>query len=61
MDEDEDFLGDDNEIDGLFDWAVSTFSSGGTNLTQYTATLNQGTVTTVSNGKTTINLEANND
>jgi hypothetical protein len=61
MDEDEDFLEDDDEIDGLFDWAVSTFNSGGTNLKQYTATLKEGTVTKVADGQTTIKLEANNE
>jgi hypothetical protein len=57
----EDFLEEDDDIDGLFDWAVTTFNSGGTNLKKYTATLNQGTVKTVSDGQKTINLEANND
>jgi hypothetical protein len=52
---------DDDEIDGLFDWAVSTFNSGGTNLNDYTATLKGKKIMTVSDGNRTINLETNND
>ncbi len=47
MDEDEDVLEDD-DIDGLFDWAVNTFNSGGTDLKDYTATLKDGVLTTES-------------
>ncbi len=52
---------DDDDIDGLFDWAVSAFNSGGTDLKDYTATLKNGTVTTVSDGITTITFEVPND
>lgn len=45
---------DDDDIDGLFDWAVTTFNSGGTDLTNYTATLDEGTLASVSDGTTTI-------
>lgn len=52
---------EDDDIDSLFDWAVSTFNSGGIDLTDYTATLKGKKITTVSDGNTTINLEVNND
>jgi hypothetical protein len=45
---------DDDEIDGFFDWAVKTFNSGGTDLKDYTATLDNGTLSSVSDGTTTI-------
>jgi hypothetical protein len=52
---------DEDDIAGLFDWAVNIFNSGGTDLKDYTATLKQGTVTTVSDGNTTITLEVSHD
>ncbi len=61
MDEDDELPLDDDEIDGLFDWAISTFNSGGLELSDYTATLKNGTVTTVSDGITTITFEVPND
>ncbi len=45
---------DDDDIDGLFDWVVNTFNSGGTDLKDYTATLTNGTLTSVSDGITTL-------
>lgn len=45
---------DDDDIDGLFDWAVNTFNSGGTDLNEYTVTLTNETLTSVSDGTTTI-------
>jgi hypothetical protein len=45
---------DDDDIDGLFDWAVDTLTSGGTDLKDYTATVDNGTLTSVSDGTTTI-------
>lgn len=61
MDEADELPLEDDEIDGLFDWAVSTFNSGGTDLTDYTATLKGKKIKAVSDGNTTIDLEANND
>ncbi len=60
MDEDELPLKED-EFDGIFDWAVSTFNSGGIDLSEYTATIKGKKITTVSDGNTTIKLEGNND
>jgi hypothetical protein len=53
MDEEEE-LTEDDEIDGILDWAVNTFTSGGSELTDYTATLTNETLTSVSDGTTTI-------
>ena len=61
MDEDDELPLDDDEIDGLFDWAISTFNSSGTDLSNYTATLKGRTIKTVSDGKTTITFEVPND
>lgn len=52
---------EDDDIDGLFDWAVDIFNSGGTDLNSYTATIKDKKIKTVSDGNTTINLEANDD
>lgn len=52
---------EDDDIDRLFDWAVNTFTSGGTDLNSYTATIKDKKIKSVSDGNTTINLEANND
>jgi hypothetical protein len=52
---------EDDEIDGFFDWAVTTFNSGGTDLNDYTATLKGETIKSISDGNTTINLETNNE
>lgn len=52
---------EDDDIDGLFDWAVDIFNSGGTDLNSYTATIKDKKIKTVSDGNTTINLDANND
>ena len=48
------FEPEDDDIDGLFDWAVTTFNSGGTDLKDYTATINNGTLVSVSDGTTTV-------
>jgi hypothetical protein len=61
MDEDDELPLDDDEIDGLFDWAISTFNSGGIELSDYTATLKGRTIKTVSDGITTITFEVPND
>ncbi len=61
MDEDEEMTLEDDEIDGLFDWAISTFNSGGLELSDYTATLKGRTIKTVSDGITTITFEVPND
>ena len=45
---------DDDDIDGLFDWAVKTFNSDESDLKDYTATLTNGTLSSVSDGITTI-------
>jgi len=54
MDEEIELQTEDDDVDGLFDWAVDTFNSGGTDLKDYTATLDNGTLTSVSDGTTTI-------
>ena len=61
MDEDEEMTLKDDEIDGLFDWAISAFNSGGIELSDYTATLKGRTIKTVSDGITTITFEVPND
>ncbi len=45
---------EEDDIDGLFDWAVNTFNSGGTDLKKYTAKLNNKTLKAVSDGNKTI-------
>lgn len=45
---------EDDEIDGILDWAVNTFTSGGTDLKDYTVTLKDTELTSVSDGTTTI-------
>jgi hypothetical protein len=61
MNEETELQPEDDDIDGLFDWAVDIFNSGGTDLNSYTATIKDKIIKTVSDGNTTINLEANDD
>jgi hypothetical protein len=46
----------EDETDDLFGWVVETFNSGGTNLNDYTCTLNGEKVTSVSDGNQTVPL-----
>jgi hypothetical protein len=55
-DENEPEAMEDDDVDGLFDWAVDTFNSGGTDLNEYTTTLTKGKLTSLSDGNTTVNF-----
>lgn len=46
----------DDDTDDLFGWVVETFTSGGTDLKDYTCTLTQEGITSVSDGTQTIPL-----
>ena len=55
--EDEDLeTNDDDDIDELFGWAGNVYESKGNNPNDYTCTLENRTVTSVSDGTTTVTL-----
>lgn len=54
MDDEQELETDDT--DELFDWMANVFDSGGTDLSDYSVTIESGTITSISDSETTINL-----